>query len=418
MASKDTIKQKRDEAVRLVEDILRITQVAEENVVKSRELLKENLATYNAGKESNQNLTRLIGTTNRTIEKFRKDRDSVTRILKQVNEFHDKKYLPIFNQITDKSTGLSSVVKFATSSKTEILNLQEAAKKQYGEVRDYAIELRRKSKELNAIDVGLRKLSESLTTNQGKVDSSQKNILAVEKEVTKTVEKIESLQSKSHEREKRIAGLLISSEAALQDISKYRAEGTTLLADIREIYGLAAETGMSGDFDRGRANFKLLLNKWESRIFITSLVLLIFIVAMFVLQLWAYKWDLENHTFDVNFYIRFLITSPIIFYLYFCSTQYSQTRALYDKYTFKTTLAMSIKHHLELLANHDKFNTPERTNQILEFILEGFQKIYSEPYSADDYRVKLKLAKLQFEMEKRVTDTISKAVTAATSSVS
>lgn len=184
--------------------------------------------------------------------------------------------------------------------------------------------------------------------------------------------------------------------------------GSTLLKDIQDIYEIAAETGLSGEFDKRRKHLKEALDKWEKRIVITTIVLLVVIVTMFIGQLWLYKWDIENHTFDINFYVRFLIASPIVYYLYFCSSQFSQTKKLHDRYSFKTTLAMSIKHHIELLTEQEKFNQEERINKILDFVLDGFTKIYSEPHNNEDYKLKLKLVNMEMKIEKRIIDSINK----------
>ena len=42
-----------------------------------------------------------------------------------------------------------------------------------------------------------------------------------------------------------------------------------------------------------------------------------------------------------------------------------------------------------------RLNTVERINKILDFVLDGFQKIYSEPHTNDDYKLKLKLASME-----------------------
>jgi len=71
---------------------------------------------------------------------------------------------------------------------------------------------------------------------------------------------------------------------------------------------------------------------------------------------------------------------------------------------------MSIKAHIELLTQHEKFNDSERINKILDFVLEGFQRIYSEPYSEDDYKLKLKLANIEVDIEKRILESITKTL--------
>ena len=163
------------------------------------------------------------------------------------------------------------------------------------------------------------------------------------------------LFNQSQENEKSIDKLLEDSTTEYNNIISIKEDSEKLLLEIQDIYEIAADTGLSGEFDKRRKYLKELLGTWEKRIFITTLVLLGMIILMFVGQLWLYNWDMANHTFDINFYIRFLIASPVVYYLYFCSSQHAQAKKLHDRYSFKTTLAMSIKNHIKLLTQHEKF---------------------------------------------------------------
>ena len=100
----------------------------------------------------------------------------------------------------------------------------------------------------------------------------------------------------------------------------------------------------------------------------------------------------------------FLILSPIVYYLVFSSTQYNKVKRLHDKYNFKTTLAMTIKSHIELLTQVEIFQSPERLDKILDFIIEGFNKIYNEPYTNDDFKMKVELANIKLDLQKNLLE--------------
>ena len=105
--------------------------------------------------------------------------------------------------------------------------------------------------------------------------------------------------------------------------------------------------------------------------------------------------------------MRFLILSPIVYYLVFCSSQYNQVKKLHDKYSFKTTLAMTIKSHIELLTHEENFQSPERLDKILDFIIDGFNKIYNEPYANDDFKMKVELANIKLDLQKNLLEKIN-----------
>lgn len=284
------------------------------------------------------------------------------------------------------------------------------SKKQYQEVKNYATELKKRNKELRIIDTSIRKLFKNSSNRNTEISKIQSNIKTLELQITILHKELDRIFNTSKKNNETISILLKKSNKEYSEIEDIKADSEKILTEIQDIYEIAAETGLSGEFDKRRGQLKELIIKWEGRILFTSSFLLIMIIMMFILQLKLYNWDLTNHTFDINFYVRFLIVSPVVYYLYFCSNQFNQAKKLHDKYSFKATLAMSIKSHIELLTKHEKFDDKDRIDKILEFVLSGFQNIYSEPYSQDDYKMKLKLANIEVELEKRILETITKTL--------
>lgn len=410
METNDNFIPEREETSKLVDKINRESKLIENNLEKSKKLLSKLIESTSESNKLNSSVNRIISTIGESISKFRTERDKISKLLTQVNAFYDKKYIPLIDKIEDEKIGLNARLKQGTQFKNETLKIKESSQKQYEEVKNYASELRKTNKDLISIDSSIRKLFQNSTTKNSKVNEINENVTKLDLQVTRIHKNIEKLYIESQKNEAIISDLLSKSNKEYNQIQEIKTTSENLLSDIQTIYEIASETGLSGEFDKRRSHLKELLKKWEKRIFFTTLTLLILIVLLFIWQLSLYKWDITSHTFDVNFYVRFLIVSPIVYYLYFCTSQYNQTKKLHDKYSFKTTLAMSIKSHIELLTGHEKFNDKERINKILEFILEGFQRIYSEPYSDDDYKLKLKLANMEIDIEKRLIETITKTL--------
>ena len=410
MTTIDTLKSKRAEANKIVNDIIEQSKIIERNVSKSQSILVNIEASSNEAKKLKNSLNRIITTTNDAIQKFRNERDKISRLLTQVNNFYNKKYLPLVEKIENNETGFKARLKQGTAFKNEISRITELSKKQYDEVKSYASELRKRSKELRTIDTSIRKLFENSSIRDSQINKIYSNAKDIEYQLTNLQKELDRIFIQSKKNSETISDLLKKSNKEFEKIESIKFDSEKILKEIQDIYEIAAETGLSGEFDKRRTQLKKLIEKWENRIFITSLVLLLMIVLMFILQLKLYNWDLTNHTFDINFYVRFLIASPVVYYLYFCSTQFNQAKKLHDKYSFKTTLAMSIKSHIELLTKYEKFDDKDRMDKILEFVLSGFQNIYSEPYSQDDYKMKIKLANIEVDLEKRILETITKTL--------
>jgi hypothetical protein len=68
---------------------------------------------------------------------------------------------------------------------------------------------------------------------------------------------------------------------------------------------------------------------------------------------------------------------------------------------------MTIKSHIELLTHVENFQSPERLDKILDFIIEAFNKIYNEPYSNDDFKMKVELANIKLDLQKNLLDKIN-----------
>lgn len=139
---------------------------------------------------------------------------------------------------------------------------------------------------------------------------------------------------------------------------------------------------------------------------VISFVILLLVIGLFLFQLSLQEWKIQD--LKANFYLRYLLLSPIVYYLVFSANQYSKSQKLYDKYSFKTTLAIPVQHHIELLTSKEEFTSSIQIDNVLNFILDAFRKIYSEPYADDDLKFKLKLANLELEIEKKMVEFIKK----------
>jgi hypothetical protein len=87
MALIDSLNAKREEANRIVGDILKQSKVIEENVQKSKELVKDITITTDDSKMLNSTLNRIISSTNEAVVKFKEQHALVSKLLIQVNNF-------------------------------------------------------------------------------------------------------------------------------------------------------------------------------------------------------------------------------------------------------------------------------------------------------------------------------------------
>ncbi|QGY44710.1 hypothetical protein GM418_13850 [Maribellus comscasis] len=407
MTTNETLKSKRELANRLVQEIIEIKENVESIKIDAEKTYSHIDLKDTEFKKLINSLNRINSTTEEAISNFRKERDRIKTLLTQANNFYDKKFLPLSEKIENKETGFRAKITSSNRELRELEKIKSDCSKQYDEIKKFVSEYKIKSRELSNINSHIRRLSETSEKNKNKTDSLLLKIQKADKEIQDFLTKNKSRNTETLSLEKNIKTRDETSKKLLAEIERLFNESNTKREEIQDVYEIAHETGLSGEFGNRRNNLKDSFKNWEKRILITSIILLVCLIGLFICQLVLYGWDIKDNNFDYNFYVRFLILSPIVYYLVFCSTQYSKVKKLHDKYSFKTTLAMTIKSHIELLTQIEEFQSPERTDKILDFIIEGFNKIYNEPYANDDFKMKVELANIKLDLQKNLLEKLN-----------
>lgn len=401
MSSLDSLNSKREEASNIVNDILDKSKELERRLEESTKIISKIISNSKDSDTLNSSLKSTIASTSKTIERFRTERQKVYSILHGVNSFYEKKYLPLLDKINDKNNGFQSKLNASKKDTDEISKYKAIANEQLSDLKKIASELKPKYAELKKLDGNIRKLEITAKKDSDSIKISSDLIKSLEVKIRKANAEISILFNESDRHSKSIKSLLDNSNRDISNIKKNNTESDKILEDIQKIYELAAQTGLSGEFERQKKQLGEQLTKWEQRIFNISSVLLLLIIALFLLELALYDWKLKN--IDVNFYLRFILFSPIVFYLYFCTNQFSEAKKLHDKYAFKTTLAMSIQNHIKMLLEQDGFAASSK-EKITEFVISAFQKIYSEPYMDNTLKLGIKLQNIEMNLEKKLEE--------------
>jgi hypothetical protein len=407
MTINESLKSKRELANKLVQEINDIKNNVSGIKINAEDLYRHIESKDKDYKKLIHSLNRINSTTEEAIDNFRHERDRIKTLLTQVNNFYDKKYTPLLQKIEDKDTGFRAKINTSTKELRELEKVKQSCSKQYDEIKKLVAEYKIKSKELSSLNTKIRKLGESSENNKNKTDTLLTKIQNTDNEIQIILANNKKRNTETTNLESSIRKRETKSQEILGEIERIFDESEIKRKEIQDVYEIAHETGLSGEFGNRRNNLKKSFVKWEKRILWTSIILLISLIGLFICQLKLYDWNIKDNNFDFNFYVRFLILSPIVYYLVFCSTQYNKVKKLHDKYSFKTTIAMTIKSHIELLAHEENFQTPERFDKILNFIIEGFSKIYNEPYTNDNFKMKVELANIKLDLQKNLLKKIN-----------
>lgn len=407
MTTNDLLKSKKELANKLVQEILGIKEDVENIKIDTEELYNHVDNKDKDYKKLILSLKRINSTTEEAIDNFRYEKNRIKTLLTQVNNFYEKKFLPLSQNIEDDEIGFRAKINQSNKELRELQKIKISCSRQYDEITKFVTEYKIKSKELSTINSSIRRLSETSERYKNRTESILSKVQNADKEIQGILLSSKKRDNETLNLENSIKKKEIKSKQILVEIERLFRESEIKRKEIQDVYEISHATGLSGEFGNRRNNLKESFKKWEKRIFRTSIFLLGCLIGLFVCQLALYDWDITNNNFDYNFYVRFLILSPIVYYLVFCSTQYSQTKKLHDKYSFKTTLALTIKSHIELLTKEQHFQSPERIDKILDFIIEGFSKIYNEPYSSDDFKMKVELANIKLDLQKNLLEKLN-----------
>lgn len=400
MASLDTLKAKKAQANKYLEEIEEILTETSQVKTSIQSLTEKVNSADKELRTKTTSLRRLERTSTEAIESFQKKRDELTLIFKTTNDFYNKKYLPLQKRIIDPTRGLNNSLANAQKNKTELRRISTYCDARYEEIKKSTVELKKQITQLRNIGRQIDSILRSSQKSKAGVDNILERVKQVENDAKTILKGVRSEHEKARAHNKDIENFKNESKKNQDAINKVKTDSIEKLKSIQDIYELANATGLSGEFEKRRNQHKTEKDNWRKWVFGMSISLLISLLGLYVCQLALNDWDLDS-TLDASFYIRFVILSPIVYYLYFSSAQYNKERRFFDKYSFKATLALQLKQHIELLTNMEKLDRERDLDKVLDFIVIAFQKIYNEPFD-DEYKMNLKLADIELNLEKKL----------------
>lgn len=402
-----SLEERRRKAAGLVAEITTLKNSLDTIFEDANSLLDGIKSNDKAYKSLVEKLNTINKETATAIAGFKGDKNKIIRLLNEAERFYKDKYAPLAAKYAAKKREFAADAIGADREWKKFEKLKTDCSSQYNEIVMLGKNYKARIVELKRIENAIQNLHRVAEQNKGKIDKLQDAVTVTHKEVAASNANIKHLERECAFLAKNIRRYAYESDTNNQKIIKLYHNSEAKLAEIQRIYEIASETGLGGEFEKRRNSLNGEIKKWEKYILITSIVLFVGIIGLFIFQLGINGWML-NATFDLNFYVRFLIFSPVVYYLYFISVQYNKAKQLHDKYAFKVTLSMTIKSHIELLTQQGYFKDEKHLDQILEFVLDGFRNIYCEPNnSSDDYKMRIKLADVEIEMQKKIIDKLA-----------
>lgn len=156
---------------------------------------------------------------------------------------------------------------------------------------------------------------------------------------------------------------------SLEELKKSYAELEQLAKDQ---LGLVSMESLANAFASEASKLEKSTDKWFSRIFWTSIVLVAAVLGVAVWQVIH-----EDTLLKLSFAIRIPIVSPIVYYLYFAASQYKREKRLLEEYSFKASIARSFEAYRKVL-KEESTNEQDLLKKN-ELIIGTIRDVYSSP---------------------------------------
>lgn len=388
MTENNTLKARREEAEKIVLEINETSLKAEKIYKSIQKLLLE--ASIEKGKIDGNNkvLIDIIKKSDSLIDSYRQERDRIKTVTRQIDQFYQKSFTPLMTKINDPKTGFKNrikendflfkeVVKIKTNADDQLIRL----KKLVDEYKVKIDNLRNIERAIIKIDKEVKLHGENIAKVNGIADNIQSQIILKQESINQSEKQISLLEKQVTQDSSVVKNLL-------NNVIEYEKEAIQTLEKIRKIYQIASNTGLGGAFDARKKEYETEMKKWQNWVGYTTIALAVFVIGIYVIHLCQY-WG-KTVEYNVDFYIRFILTSPLVFYMTFSANQHNKAKRNHEKYSLRTTVALSIESHLELLANNPQYSHKESVDKILEFILNTFNNLYKETFTIDKKKSKEK----------------------------
>ncbi|MCK9207266.1 MAG: hypothetical protein M0P66_09165 [Salinivirgaceae bacterium] len=409
MNENNTLKSRREEAEKIVSEINEISLKAEKIHNSIHNVLE--LSNIERGKIDNNNkvLFDIIKKSTLLIDSYRKERDRIKKVTRQIDQFFQKSFTPLMTKIDDPKSGFKNKIKENDLLFNEIVRIKNNADDQFIRLKKLVDEYKVKIDNLRIIERSIIKIDNEVKqqgSNISKVneiaDNIKSQIILKQKSIIQSEKEVSLLEQQVKQDSSTV-------NALLENVILYEKEANETLEKIKKIYQIASNTGLGGAFDARKKEYEIEMKKWQNWVGYTTIGIAIFVIAIYVVHLFQY-WG-KTVEYDADFYIRFLLTSPLVFYLTFSANQHNKAKRNHEKYSLRTTVALSIESHLELLANNPQYSQKENVDKILDFILNTFNNLYKESYTNEKKRFKEKEEKDFLENKFEMTLDLLKELT-------
>lgn len=331
-------------------------------------------------KTKKEEITTLLTEAQDKISELNEISDAVESQVEEIKNSYDE-FTPLYEKVTDTTSGLEAIHTSASNFLASIQTLLTSAQTQLTSIETTITDIETKSDD---VDESYDKFVELREKVNDAEDGFEAQLEIVDKHVRDSAKAKNSAEAE-------LASVISLKESANENLDsiktskdevvKLHVESETLTADIRNNLDISAAESLSSAIAAQRKQFDKSVTRWGIGVFVTTALLAV-LLGFIYYTLFIDKGDanilMKNEdagTIIITALSKVIFTSPLVFALYFTTSNFSKVKELRDNYIGKEIAAKNLQAYVKLLRKEFK----EFTEKRLAFTLRNMQAIYDDP---------------------------------------
>lgn len=231
-------------------------------------------------------------------------------------------------------------------------------------------EIRKIKRDIGTLRDSIESMKKTLSVSQATIDA----LGAIEE----TLNRVNDPESGIEATFGSLAKHLAHSSEAVSSIDQHNGDITKIKADIQDVHdkslkqlGEISGAVLSRNFANRGYELEGKVEAWHRWLQISTLALTLIAVGAAIWHSLAAESFLTE-----GLAIKAAITAPILYYTFFCATQYGREKQLMEEYAFKGAVSLSLEAHRAII---HKDITDDMKNAYLTFLIKQVELLYTPP---------------------------------------
>lgn len=326
-------------------------------------------------------ITQLVTDATAKLTELETVKTTAETLIQSIQEIHDDDFEPLSDKITDPTTGLEAIFTSATNYLEKIKAALASTQTDYATTQTTLADIESKNTEIETA-------YDEFTEIKAKVDDPENGIEAQYDAIKKFAKDAAQAKNNAENELASVISLKTNATENLENIQEskeqidtLKQESSTLTEAIRNNLDISTADSLSSALTIQRTSFDTSVKKWGWATALTIVLLAVVLgyiyYTLFIMQgeTNILSKQLDGWTILITVVSKAIFTAPLIFALYFTTSNFTKVKELRDNYIGKEIAAKNLQAYTKLL--EDQF--PAAKTSRLDFTLKNMQAIYDDP---------------------------------------